>query len=151
MNNTSKLLMVTLMVVSAGIIVELIDNPAEKEKSAGRGSILDKKSLDAFVSKSNSYEDRFLFTYSPENPNSRFDCYLTYELRENGDTLKSVSKEFYGNVSAENPIVLEFPRNQNSTYELETTIEDKGGINLYKNKTEISPAILENDSVSVLK
>jgi hypothetical protein len=35
---------------------------------------------------------------------------MNYEFRENGNTLESVSKKFYRNVSAENPIVLEFPR-----------------------------------------
>jgi hypothetical protein len=147
MNNISKLLMVTLMVVSAMIIAELVDNPAEKDRYTDRNSILGKNSLDAFMSESSSYEDRFIFTYSPRNPDSRFDCYVTYEFRENEGTVESINKEFYGNVSVENPIVLEFPRTRNSTYELETTIEDKSGINLYKGKTEISPGTEENETV----
>ena len=107
---------------------------------------MEKNSLDAFVSESDSYEDRFLFTYTPRNPGSRFDCYMNYEFRENGNTLESVNKKFYGNVSAENPIVLEFPRKKDSTYELEVKIEDKSGINLHKSKTEISPATVENET-----
>ena len=73
-----------------------------------------KGSLDIFVSESHSYEDRFLFTYTPRNPGSRFDCYMSYEFREDGNSLENVSEKFYGNVSVENPIVLEFPRILNS-------------------------------------
>jgi hypothetical protein len=71
---------------------------------------------------------------------------MNYEFRENGNTLESINKKFYGNVSAENPIVLEFPRKKNSTYELEVKIEDKSGINLHKSKIEISPATIENET-----
>lgn len=149
--NISKLLMVTLMVVSAVIIAQLSDNPAGKDGARDRDSILRKNSLEALVSESRSYEDQFVFTYSPRNPDSIFDCYITYDFRENGNTLESIDKEFYGNVSTEKPIVLEFSRKKDSIYELETTIEDKGGINLYKNKTEISPATVENDSDRVLE
>lgn len=144
--NTFKLLMAILLVVSAVIIVQLANSPAEKGGAGDRDGILEKNSLEAFVSESRSYEDRFVFTYSPKNPDSRFDCYITYEFKENGNTLENIDKEFYGNVSAENPIVLEFPRKKDSTYELEITIEDKSGINLYKNETEISPATVGNET-----
>lgn len=147
----SKLLMITLMVVTAVIIAQLSANPAGKDGAGDRDSILVKSSLEAFMSESISHEDRFVFTYSPRNPDSIFDCYITYEFRENGNILKSIDREFYENVSTENPIVLEFPRKKDSIYELETTIEDKGGIKLYKNKTEISPATVENDSGPVLE
>lgn len=147
----SKLLMITLMVVTAVIIAQLSVNPAGKDRAGDRDSILVKSSLEAFMSESISHEDRFVFTYSPRNPDSIFDCYITYEFRENGNILESIDKEFYGNVSTRKPIVLEFPRKKDSIYELETTIEDKGGINLYKNKTEISPATVENDSGPVLE
>lgn len=142
--NTFKLLMAILLVVSAVVIAQLVNNPAGKSDVEDRHSILEKNSLETFVSESRSYEDRLAFTYSPKNPDSRFDCYITYELRENGNTLESIDKEFYGNVSAENPIVIEFPRKKDSTYELETTVKDKSGINLYKNKIEIGPAIVGN-------
>lgn len=144
--NTFKLLMAILMVVSAVIIAELVNNPAGKDGARDRDNILEKNSLEAFVSESRSYEDRLVFTCSPRNPDSRFDCYVNYEFRENGKTLKGNNKEFYENVSTENPIVLEFPRKKDSTYELETTIKDKSGINLYKNKTKISPATVGNNS-----
>lgn len=146
--NTFKLLMAILLVVSAVIIAQLVSNPAGKSGVEDRHNILEKNSLEAFVSESRSYEDRLVFTYSPRNPDSRFDCYITYEFRENGNTLESVDKEFYGNVSTENPIMLEFPRKKDSIYELKTTIEDKGGINLYKNETEISPATVGNETSS---
>jgi len=142
--------MAILMVVSAVIIAELVNNPAGKDGARDRDNILEKNSLETFVSESRSYEDRLVFTYSPRNPDSRFDCYITYEFRENGNTLESTNKEFYGNVSTENPIVLEFPKKKDSVYELETMIEDKSGINLYKNKTEISPATVGNSSNPVL-
>lgn len=145
--NTFKLLMAIFMVVSAVIIVQLVNNPAGKSGVEDRHSILE-NSLEAFVSESRSYEDRLVFTYSPKDPDSRFDCYITYEFRENGNTLESIDKEFYGNVSTENPIILEFPRKKDSIYELKTTIKDKSGINLYKNKTEISPATVGNETNS---
>lgn len=92
------------------IIAGLVNNPAGKDGVRDRDNILEKNSLEAFVSESRSYEDQFVFTYNPRNPDSIFDCYVNYEFRENGKTLKSDNKEFYGNVSTENPIVLEFPR-----------------------------------------
>jgi hypothetical protein len=144
--NTFKLLMAILMVVSAAIIAQLVNGPAEKDSSGDRDSILEKNSLEVFVSESRSYEDRLVFTYSPKNPDSKFDCYITYQFRENGNALESVDIEFYGNISTENPIVLEFPRKKDFTYELETAIKDKSGINLYKNNTEIGPSTIVNET-----
>jgi len=144
--NIFKLLMAILMVVSAAIIAQLVNDPAEKDSAGDRDSILEKNSLGVFVSESRSYEDRLVFTYSPKNPDSKFDCYITYQFRENGDALESVDIEFYGNISTENPIVLEFPRKKDFTYELETAIKDKSGINLYKNNTEIGPSTIVNET-----
>lgn len=141
-----KLLMAILMVVSAAIIAQLVNDPAEKDSAGDRDSILEKNSLEVFVSESRNYEDRLVFTYSPKNQDSKFDCYLTYQFRENGNALESIDKEFYGNISTENPIVLEFPRKKDFTYELETAIKDKSGINLYKNNTEIGPSTIVNET-----
>lgn len=138
--------MIILMVVTAVIVVQLIDQPLGEKGAVQRERIMGKGSLDTFVSESHSYEDRFLFTYTPRNPGSRFDCYMSYEFREDGNALENVSEKFYGNVSVENPIVLEFPRKENSVYELDATIEDKGGINLHKSEIEIGPATVENET-----
>jgi hypothetical protein len=147
MSNITKLLMIILMVVTAVIVVQLINQPmGEKGAAVQQEIIMGKGSLDTFVSESHSYEDRFLFTYTPRNPDSRFDCYMSYEFREDGNALKNVSEKFYGNVSVENPIVLEFSRKENSTYELKTVIEDKSGINLHKSEIEIGPATIENET-----
>ncbi len=100
------------------------------------------------MSESRSYEDQLVFIYSPKNPDSKFDCYITYQFRENGNTLENINKEFYGNISTENPIVLEFPRKKDFTYELETAIKDKSGINLYKNNTKIGPSTIGNEPIS---
>lgn len=143
-----KLLMAILMVVSAAIIAQLVNDPAEKDSAEDRDSILEKNSLEVFVSESRNYEDRLVFTYSPKNPDSKFDCYITYQFRENGNTLENIDKEFYGNISTENPIVLEFPRKKDFTYELETAIKDKSGINLYKNNTKIGPSTIGNEPSS---
>lgn len=142
--NIFKLLIAILMVVSAAIIAQLVNNPVEKDSAGDRDGILKKNSLEVFVSEFRNYEDRLVFTYSPKNPDSKFDCYLTYQFRENGNALESIDKEFYGNISIENPIVLEFPRKNDFTYELETTIKDKSGINLYKNNTKIGPSTIGN-------
>ncbi|WP_155396807.1 hypothetical protein [Methanosarcina barkeri] len=146
--NIFKLLMAILMVVSAAIIAQLVNDPAEKDSAGDRDSILEKNSLEVFVSESRNYEDRLVFTYSPKNPDSKFDCYITYQLRENGNTLENINKEFYGNISTENPIVLEFPRKKDFTYELETAIKDKSGINMYKNNTEIGPSTIVTETSS---
>lgn len=138
--------MIILMVVIALVIAQLINQPLGENGAVQRENIVGKGSLDTFVSETHSYEDRFLFTYAPRNPNSRFDCYMSYEFREDGKTLEIINEKFYGNVSAENPIVLEFPRKENSTYALETTIEDKSGINLHKSEIEINPATLDNET-----
>jgi hypothetical protein len=148
MSNTTKLLMVILMVVTAIVIAQLIDRPLGKDGAVDRENIVGKSSLDVFASETHSYEDRFLFTYAPRNQGSRFDCYMSYEFREDGNTLENVNKRFYGNVSAENPIVLEFSRKKNSTYELKATIEDKGGINLHKSEIKIGPAAVENETIT---
>ncbi|AKB82834.1 hypothetical protein MSBR3_2256 [Methanosarcina barkeri 3] len=140
--------MAILMVVSAAIIAQLVNDPAEKDSAGDRDSILEKNSLEVFVSESRNYEDRLVFTYSPKNPDSKFDCYITYQLRENGNTLENINKEFYGNISTENPIVLEFPRKKDFTYELETAIKDKSGINMYKNNTEIGPSTIVTETSS---
>jgi hypothetical protein len=146
--NIFKLLIAILMVVSATIIAQLVNDPAEKDSAGDRNSILEKNSLGVFVSESRSYEDQLVFTYSPKNPDSKFDCYITYQFRENGNTLENINKEFYGNISTENPIVLEFPRKKDFTYELETAIKDKSGINLYKNNTKIGPSTIGNEPIS---
>jgi hypothetical protein len=67
MNNTSKLLMVILMVMTAVIIAQMINHPPKGNAAVYRENIMEKNSLDTFVSKSHSYEDRFLFTYTPRN------------------------------------------------------------------------------------
>ncbi|AKB13702.1 MAG: hypothetical protein ACHQXK_04260 [Methanosarcina thermophila] len=146
MSNTTKLLMIILMVVTAVVVVQLINQPMGEKGAVQQEIIMGKGSLDAFVSESHNYEDRFLFTYTPKNPDSRFNCYMSYEFRENGNALENVSEKFYENVSVENPIVLEFPRKENSTYELKTLIEDKSGINLYKSEIKISPSTIENET-----
>ena len=146
MNNTSKLLMIILMVVTAVIVAQLIDHPPGENRVVDRDNIMGKNSLDLFVSESYSYEDRLLFVYTPRNPDSKFDCYVTYEFKEDGDTLESANKKFYGNVSVENPIVFEYPKKKDSTYELEIKIEDKSGINLHKSKIKISPAAVESEA-----
>lgn len=148
MNNTSKLLMVILMVVTAVIVAQLIDHPLGKNRVVDRDNIVGKNSLDLFVSESYSYEDRLLFTYTSRNPDSKFDCYVTYDFREDGNTLESANKKFYGNVSAQTPIVFEYPRKKDSTYELEIKIEDKSGINLHKSKIKISPAAVESETIN---
>ncbi len=71
---------------------------------------------------------------------------MTYEIKEEGNTLESANKKFYGNVSIENPIVFEYPRKKDSTYELEIKIEDKSGINLHKSEIKISPAAVESET-----
>jgi len=146
--NIFKLLIAILMVVSATIIAQLVNDPAEKDSAGDRNSIREKNSLGVFVSESRSYEDQLVFIYSPKNPDSKFDCYITYQFRENGNTLENINKEFYGNISTENPIVLEFPRKKDFTYELETAIKDKSGINLYKNNTKIGPSTIGNEPIS---
>ncbi|RXA21261.1 hypothetical protein EQO05_02175 [Methanosarcina sp. MSH10X1] len=148
MSNTTKLLMIILLVVTALVVAQLIDRPPGENGAVNREDIIGKGSLDAFVSESHSYEDRFVFTCAPRSPDSRFDCYMSYEFREDGNILETADKKFYGNVSSENPIVLEFPRKENSTYELETVIEDKGGINLHKSEIKIGSATVENETVN---
>ena len=91
MSNTTKLLMIILMVVTAVIVVQLIDQPLGEKGAVQRERIMGKGSLDIFVSESHSYEDRFLFTYTPRNPGSRFDCYMSYEFREDGNSLENVT------------------------------------------------------------
>ncbi len=71
---------------------------------------------------------------------------MTYEFKEDRNSLESANKKFYGNVSVENPIVFEYPRKKDSTYELEVKIEDKSGINLHKSKIKISPAAIESEA-----
>lgn len=144
MNNAFKLLMLALMIVSAVLIVELADNPAGKDGAVDREKIIEKNSLDIFVSKSHNYEDRLVFTYSPKNSDSKVDCYVSYEFREEGNILKSIDKEYYKNISTEHPIVLEFPRKKGSLYELKVNIKDKSGINLYKTNIEINPTTIDN-------
>ncbi len=69
-----------------------------------------------------------------------------YEFKEDGNILESANKKFYGNVSIENPIVFEYPRKKDSTYDLEIKIEDKSGINLHKSEIKISPAAVESET-----
>ncbi len=92
-----------------------------------------------------------MFTYSPKNSDSKVDCYVSYEFREDGNILKSIDKEFYKNISTEHPIVLEFPRKKASLYELKVNIKDKSGINLYKTNIEINPATIDNKTSNLIK
>ncbi|MCQ1534753.1 hypothetical protein FTO70_03405 [Methanosarcina sp. KYL-1] len=143
MENLTKLLTAVLLIVAAGIIGAIVVfNPPDGPGEGGArqtASIWGESTLDAFVSESEDYEDHFVFRYIPRNPNATIDCYMSYAFEEDGNTLESADNKYYDGVSAENPIVFEFPRKKGSTYKLEVTIKDNSGITLHKSGLEIYP------------
>jgi hypothetical protein len=152
MNNLTKVLIALfLIIISAGIILVGInyasfnsyhDNVYAEQEVTVWGN----DSLDAFVSESESHEDHFIFTYIPRDPNATLDCYMSYEFQQDGNTLESVNKKLCEGVTASDPIVLEFPREKGSEYELDVTIEDTGGAILHKSGMKIYPPTHGNES-----
>lgn len=83
------------------------------------------------------YEDSFEFIYSPVNRSAIIDCYVSYHLQENGNTLENIDRRLYENVSVKDPILLEFPRKKESIYKLDITIQDKTGDLLHRSGMEV--------------
>jgi len=152
MNNLTKVLIALLfLIIAAGIILAGInyysfndyrDNVyAEQEVTVWGG-----EPLNAFVSESESHEDHLVFTYIPRDPNASIDCYLTYEFKQDENTLESADKKLYKGVTASDPIVLEFPRVEGSAYELDVRIEDANEFILHKSGMKIYPQTHGNES-----
>jgi len=143
MNNLTKVLIALLLLISAGIILAGINFYAVSEYTDGgtvqRASISGDSTLDSFVTESESHKDHFVFTYIPRDPNATLECYMTYEFKRDGTTQESADKKLYEGVTASDPIVLEFPREESSEYELNVTIEDAEGAILHKSGMTIYP------------
>ncbi|WP_440954141.1 hypothetical protein ACSAZK_10775 [Methanosarcina sp. Mfa9] len=150
-NLTKVLISLFLIIIAAGIILAginfiavdefLDDGYAEQEVT-----VWGNETLDAFVSESESHEDHFVFSYIPRDPNASIDCYLTYEFKQDGNTLESADKKLYERVMASDPIVLEFPRVEGSEYELDVRIEDANGFILHKSGMKVYPQTHGNES-----
>ncbi len=152
MNDLAKVLIALLfLIIAAGIILAGInyvsfDDYRNNGYAEHEVTVWGNDSLNAFVSESENYEDHFVFTYIPRDTNATLDCYMTYEFKQDGTTLESADKKLYEGVTAPNPIVLEFPRVEGSTYELDVTIEDTEGVILHKSGTAVYPHKNENES-----
>ncbi len=152
MNNLTKVLIALfLIIIAAGIILVGIsyvsfDSYHESGYAEQEVTVWGNDSLDAFVSESENYEDHFVFSYIPRDPNASIDCYLTYEFKQDGNTLESEDKKRYEGVAVSDPIVLEFPRVEDSGYELDVTIEDTDGAILHKSGMTIYPPKHGNES-----
>lgn len=149
MNNLTKVLIALfLIIISAGIILVGINFYAFNEYTDGgtvqKASISGDSTFDSFVTESESHEDHFVFTYIPRDTNATLDCYMSYEFQQDGNTLESADQKLYEGVTASDPIVLEFPRVEGSTYELNVTIEDSNGATLHKSGMTIYPPTQEN-------
>jgi hypothetical protein len=141
MNNLFKVLIAILVIVllaGATMITGGLDDLLPVEKSSELEQIVfwEESSQDKFVGKLFTYEERFSLIYIPVNPDAILDFYVSYHFQENGNTLRSVDRELYQNVSLENPILLEFPRKKEFEYELEVTIEDESGVLMHKSRME---------------
>ncbi|AKB26571.1 hypothetical protein MSMTP_3102 [Methanosarcina sp. MTP4] len=146
MNNLTKVLIALfLIIISAGIILVGINYVSFNSYHDGgyaeqEVTVWGDEPLDAFVSESENYENHFVFSYIPRDPNATLDCYMTYEFKQDGNTQESADKKLYEGVTASDPIVLEFPREKGSEYELDVTIEDTGGAILHKSGMTIYPS-----------
>jgi hypothetical protein len=146
MNNLTKVLIALfLIIIAAGIILVGI-NYVSFDSYHGSGyaerevTVWGDEPLNAFVSESENYEDHFVFTYIPRDTNATVDCYMTYEFQQDGNTLESADQKLDEGVTVSDPIVLEFPRENGSEYELDVTIEDTGGAILHKSGMKVYPS-----------
>ncbi len=152
MNNLTKVLIALfLIIIAAGIILVGINYVSfnsyhDSVYAEQEVTVWGDEPLDAFVSESESHEDRFVSTYIPRDSNASIDCYLTYEFKQDGNTLESFDKKLYEEVTTSDPIVLEFPREEGSEYELDVTIEDTGGAILHKSGMKVYPQTHRNES-----
>ncbi|HII02263.1 TPA: hypothetical protein HA351_11645 [Methanosarcinaceae archaeon] len=152
MNNLTKVLIALLfLIIAAGIILAGInycsfDDYRDNVYAEQEVTVWGDEPLNAFVSESENYEDHFVFTYIPRDTNATFDCYMTYEFKQDGNTLESVDKKLYERVTASDPIMLEFSREEGSEYELNITIEDADGVILHKSGMTIYPQTHGNES-----
>jgi hypothetical protein len=145
MNNLTKVLIALLfLIIAAGLILAGINYVSfnsyhDSGYAEQEVTVWGDEPLDAFVSESENHEDHFVFTYIPRDPNATLDCYMTYEFKQDGTTQESADKKLYEGVTASDPIMLEFPREEGSTYELDVMIEDTGGVTLHKSGMKIYP------------
>ncbi len=152
MNNLTKVLIALfLIIIAAGIILVGInyvsfDSYHDSGYAEREVTVWEDEPLDTFVSESENYEDHFVFTYIPRDPNATLDYYMTYEFKQDGTTQESADKKLYEGVTASDPIVLEFPREKGSEYELDVTIEDTGGAILHKSGMKVYPQTRGNES-----
>lgn len=94
---------------------------------------------DPLIARSYSYEDRLVFTYVPRSPQEQIDLYADYELKEDGNVIAAGDNRPYENISVDNPIIIEIPRNDSSAYELDISIKDANGKRVHKSTITIWP------------
>jgi hypothetical protein len=141
MNNLFKILTAVLIIVlllGAAVVIGGVAYllPLERTSEAQQIVVWEESSQDICIGRLFTYENMFSILYAPVDPNSALECYVSYRFQENGNTLRSVDKELYENVSYRNPIILEFPREDGSIYELDVVIENKSGAVLHTSRME---------------
>jgi len=152
MNNLTKVLIALFLIIIASGIILIGINYISFDDYRNNGyaehevTVWGDEPLDAFVSESENYEDHFVFTYIPRYPNATLDYYMTYEFQQDGNTLESADQKLYEGVTASDPIVLEFPRIEGSTYELDVTIEDSNRFIVHRSGIKIYPQTHGNES-----
>jgi len=92
---------------------------------------------DDFIARTYGYEDRLVFTYIPRNPDMVADYYADYDIRENNNTIAAGNNRLYEDVSAENPIFFEVPRQELAVYEMDMVIEDPDGNQVHNSSLTI--------------
>ncbi|MCC4769758.1 hypothetical protein FXV91_05960 [Methanosarcina sp. DH2] len=142
MNNVFKVLISILAIILLLGVVVIVGGlayflPVERSSEVEQTVVWEESSQDTFVSELHSYEDSFELIYSPANPGAIIDCYVSYHLQENGNTLENLDRKLYENVSIKDPILLEFPRKKESVYKLDITIQDKTGDVLHRSGMEV--------------
>ncbi|MGM0770575.1 MAG: hypothetical protein ACQESU_03090 [Halobacteriota archaeon] len=119
-----------LAVVNYSSVMDYTDQEGVEQTASIWGEQIEN---DIFIPETYGYEDEIIFTFVLRDPAYTANYYATYEIKEDGNTIKSENNKLYGNVTFDEPIIIEIPtRNPSSIYELEIMIGDENGKKVHK-------------------
>ncbi|MDG6244906.1 MAG: hypothetical protein QCH31_11060 [Methanolobus sp.] len=151
LNNITRFVIISLIalvvvVLAAFLLANLYFSVGTVEKGSEQvaGISGEYHDDDLLIARSHSYKDLLVFTYVPRSPQEQIDLYADYELKEDGNVITAGNNRPYENISVDNPIIIEIPRNNSSAYELDISIKDTEGKRVHKSSITIWPQ--ENDN-----
>lgn len=136
-----KILILTLIIIFLSALGALAVNYSGNSKQAavGRAGITGLPNS-KFIAETAANSNRIEFMFTPKNRDN-LDCRITYQLKEDGRTIKQAESELKTAINKDNPIFLLVARKSQSEYLLDmeiTGLAPEGRV-LHKDKIVIHP------------